>query len=354
VDPFTKSTVCWIASMTKLMTSVAVMKCVEDGKLDLDQDTRPWLPGLGRHGIITGFDDEKNEAILTPDSTPISTRTLLAHTSGHQYEQSHPLLSKWRASRKEEAWSGPTINDKASIPLTYVPGTNFSYGAGHDWAGKVVEVVSGMTLEEYMRIHIWKPLGIEDDVTFFPKSNPTMQSRMAGLSMLNEKGEGPFVDASAFDPLLGGVECFGGAGGYASAEAHYTFLSAVFRRDQRLLKAESYDELFRPQLNEHLEQAFNDHMAQSPTHTQFLRLHIPLDIRMTWSFAGMVAKEGQPGRFEKGTVLWGGLPSALWFMDHEAGVCGTACCQVLPPMQPAIIGLHEKFQKAVYEIVKCR
>ncbi|KAK0657921.1 beta-lactamase/transpeptidase-like protein [Cercophora newfieldiana] len=351
-EPFTDSTIASIASMSKLMTSVAALKAVELGKLDLDADVRSTFPSMGQHGIITSFDDENNTASFEPDTTPVTVRMLLSHTSGHEYDWLNLLLGKWRASRNEVPWSGPTIEDKSAIPMVFTPGTNFAYGGGHDWAGKAVAVATDKTLENFMREHIWTPLGIENDVSFYPKQNPDLHHRLADLATLNEQGLPPAVDAPDFDMLFGGTDCFGGAGVFCSAKAYYTFLSAVFRRDPALLLAESYEELFRPQLDAKAEQAFNEYLASSPAHTQFLCLGIPHTVRKTWSFAGMICLDGQEGRFRKGTTFWAGVPSCMWFMDHEAGVCGTAVCQILPPMHPGVVALHEKFQRGVLEMVK--
>jgi CubicO group peptidase (beta-lactamase class C family) len=63
-----------IASCTKLMTEIAVLQCVERGQLDLDADVAPILPEAGKHGVITGFDDDKNEALLVPKDGPITLR----------------------------------------------------------------------------------------------------------------------------------------------------------------------------------------------------------------------------------------------------------------------------------------
>lgn len=351
-ESFTQSTVCAIASMSKLMTSVSVLRCVEDGKLNLDEDARNLLPEMGKHGIITGFDDQNNSAVLEADSTPITLRMLLCHTSGHEYDWFNPLLGKWRASRNEEPWTGPTVEHKSALPLVFRPGTGFAYGAGHDWAGKLVELATGTTLDDFMRTRIWVPLGIENDISFYPKTHPHMRHRMADISTLNEKGEPPAVDAPFFDILFGGTDCLGGGGLFASAEAYYKFLSAVFCRDPKLLAPESYTELFRPQLDEKAEKIFNEYLAMSPVHTQFLRLGIPESITMTWSLAGMVAKDRCEGRFETGTVFWAGVPSVVWFMDHKVCICGTVLCQIIPPMHPAVMALHEKFQRGVHEMVK--
>jgi CubicO group peptidase (beta-lactamase class C family) len=72
--PFQLDTVCAIASMTKLMTAVAALQCVEAGLITLDEDVAKYLPSIGKYGIMTGFDDEKNEAITVPNPTPITLR----------------------------------------------------------------------------------------------------------------------------------------------------------------------------------------------------------------------------------------------------------------------------------------
>lgn len=128
-----------------------------------------------------------------------------------------------------------------------------------------------------------------------------------------------------------------------------TFLSAVFRRNSRLLKADSYMELFRPQLDTDLEEAFNKYLVLSPVHEQFIGLGISRSIRKSWSFAGLVALDGQEGRFKPGATFWGGVPCMMWFMDHGAGICGTAFCQMLPPMHPRIMVLHEQLQRGSFE-----
>ncbi|KZZ90175.1 Beta-lactamase/transpeptidase-like protein [Moelleriella libera RCEF 2490] len=349
-DAFSASTVCSLASMSKVMTSVAVLQCVEAGRISLDENVRPLLPEMGKYGVATGFDDKENSAVLTPDETPISLRMLLSHTSGHEYDWLNPMLGKWRTSRGEQPWTGPTVADKSALPLGFVPGTGFAYGAGHDWAGKVVEVVTGVTLDEFMRRSIWSKLGVQGEVTFYPKSNPSMKDRMADISTLSERNEPPATDEPTFDILFGGTDCLGGAGVYAPASAFFTILSAIFRRDPKLLTRESYQELFRPQLDERAEQALNEYFHLSPIHSQFLGLGVPQEIRKTWSFAGLVVKDDLQGRFKRSTTMWGGVPSMMWFMDHKAGTFGTAFCQILPPMSPPIMALHFGFQSRVLEI----
>ncbi|KAF2869650.1 beta-lactamase/transpeptidase-like protein [Massariosphaeria phaeospora] len=345
--PFQLDTVCAIASMTKLMTAIAALQCVERGLLDLDASVKDRLPGIARYGIITGFDDEKNEAVLTPEATPITLRMLLAYTNGHEYDALSPLLTKWRASRGETPGAGSTVEQKSTLPLVFAPGTSWRYGAGSDWAGKLIERASGQTLETFMRAHIWTPLGISD-MTFFPHARPAMAARLATISTLDAQGAGPAADAPDFDILTGGTECLGGVGAYASTAAYFPLLQAVLRRDTALLSPASWTELLRPQLDARCKAEFNAYLTSSPLHMQYLGMGLPASVVKTWSFAGMVCEEGVEGRMGKGAVMWGGLPSMAWWVDSEAGLCGVAACQVMPPMAPVVMALHEGFQRGVY------
>ncbi|KAF4621519.1 hypothetical protein G7Y89_g14555 [Cudoniella acicularis] len=343
-------TVLALASCTKLMTAIAVLQCVERGQLDLDVDVALILPEVGKYGIITGFDDSKNEAILIPKVNHVTLRQLLTHTSGQAYDLVHPLLIKWRASRGEEPWTGPTIEDKTTVPLIFEPGTAWAYGGGSDWAGKIVERVTGQTLEEYMKKHIWTPLGIKD-LTFWPKTRKDMEDRMADISMLGPDGKKVFdVPPGVFDITYGATDCSGGAGAFGTPSAFFTLLQAVLRKDTKLLKPESYEELFRPQLNEQCRQALNDLILNDQVSRDFLSVNVPVTAKKNWSLAGLLVEEDQPGWVRKNTILWGGLPCLVWFCDREAGLCGFAGSQVLPPMAPPIMKFHESFQRGIYDV----
>jgi CubicO group peptidase (beta-lactamase class C family) len=202
-----------------------------------------------------------------------------------------------------------TVEEKSTLPLLYEPGTSFRYGAGSDWAGKLIEKVSGKTLDTFMNEKIWTPLGIKD-ITFYPKERQDLKDRMATISTLNEQGEGPVADASVFDMLFGARDCLGGAGAFASAEAYFPFLQAVLRREAKLLDDASWTELFKPQLDERCKKEFNDYLKSSPMHTQYLGMSLSTDTEKQWSFA-------------EGTIMWGGVPSMTWV--NSAYPITTAC-----------------------------
>ncbi|OAF98877.1 beta-lactamase/transpeptidase-like protein [Paraphaeosphaeria sporulosa] len=215
--------------MTKLLTAVACMQAVEAGIVRLDEPISKILPEVGKYGILTRFDDEKNESVYMQQKTPVTLR---------------PLLAKWGASRGELPWTGPTVEHKATLPLLFEPSTSFRYSGGFDWAGNLMERFTRNTFEQFMIEGIFEPLGIKN-ITFYPDRRPGVSNHLATVSMLSETGEGLAAHAATFDPLFGGKDCLDCGGAYVSASDYFKFLHAVPRRDSRMLKPESYDELSR-------------------------------------------------------------------------------------------------------------
>src|ERR1700688_260055 len=155
----TRDTVFRVASMVKLITSVAALQLVEQNKLSLDAPVPDIEPAVGSPQVLDGF-DAKGLPQLRPAQRPITLRHLLTHTSGFAYRlwdakaahyaKSIELLPK--AQRKQ---APPT-------PLMFDPGQRWQYGTSIDWVGRIVEAISGDSLDVYFRKHILDPLGMND------------------------------------------------------------------------------------------------------------------------------------------------------------------------------------------------
>jgi CubicO group peptidase (beta-lactamase class C family) len=260
---------------------------------------------VGKFGIITGFDDETKEAEFERASKEITLRILVTHTSGYTYDWFYPTLLRWRASRNEIHWAGERVEQKATIPLIFAPGTAFAYGVGMDWTGKAVECVTNSTLEEYMRQYIWDPLDMTD-ITFHPLQREDMQGRIADLSSLGPEGKGPAVLESEMDILGGATEPFGGGGAFASTEAFFTFLHAVPQRNPLLLSPASFEELFRPQLSPAHKASLNESLYSDPLKAQYLVMELDQGIRKTWCLADLLCEDGQEGRSDPGLCFGAG------------------------------------------------
>ncbi len=158
--PMTLDSIFWIASLTKAVTSVAAMQLVEQGRVGLDQPLGAVVPKLANLQVLEGF-GEDGQPILRPARREVTLHDLLTHTSGFVYEMWNAGIGRYvQATGKPGSASG--LNVGLEMPLAFDPGERWEYGIGVDWAGKVVEAVSGQTLGAYFAEHITGPLGMAD------------------------------------------------------------------------------------------------------------------------------------------------------------------------------------------------
>ena len=337
-----------LASQTKLLTAVAALQIVERGLIAFDDNVEELLPELAGQQVLTGFDGDdkpileaRTEAItfryvglmlcsiadgcsiLTPDP-----RRLLTHTAGTAYDAGDANLIKYQTQRGVTPNSGPDVVSRFSYPLIFQPGTKWAYGTGMDWAGLVIERLTKSTLEEYMKTNIWDPLGAKT-MTFFPQQNAALEVRVPTLSARGPDGnlhpfKGPFI-------TTGVTGCFGGSGGYSSLGDYRSLLLSLLRNDGKLLRPESVDELFKPQLTSAQAQAFKEYLL-GPSGAFFIGEFLAEKYAHDWAFGGVVFVEGyKDGRRGAGTLSWGGIANTFWMIDREAGLALTFGTQVIPP-----------------------
>lgn len=165
-DPVTYDTQFWIASMTKPVVSILVMQLLEEGFLSLTDKVSKYIPGFGDEGILL----KTGETEAT--RRPVTLLDLLTHTSGVTYGQFGDADLHHRYGEAKvfdySATNTQMARRLANLPLMFQPGTCFEYGMSTDVLGRVVEVVTGNTLEEALRFMILEPLQIYD-TTFTPE-----------------------------------------------------------------------------------------------------------------------------------------------------------------------------------------
>jgi methyl acetate hydrolase len=146
--PMTVDSIFRIASMTKPITSVSVMQLVESGRVKLDEPAATYLPELSKVQVLEVFDGSTGKAILRPPKALPTVRQLLSHTSGFAYEFFDSKLHGYVATGAVP----PAVQaDEGFLkaPLLFDPGSRWEYGISTDLLGKLVEKVSGQTLEAY-------------------------------------------------------------------------------------------------------------------------------------------------------------------------------------------------------------
>ncbi|KAL6721044.1 hypothetical protein ACLMJK_000144 [Lecanora helva] len=308
-EPLTAETPMWMASFAKLLTTIAVLQCLEQKKLSLDTNVTLFLHELQDIKILTGF-DENGEPILEQKASPITIRHLLTHTSGLSYDFFHPLLQRWRNSRGEKIASGPTIVKRFHYPIVYEPGTSWEYSSATDWAGRIVERVNDdQTLTEYMQAHILTPLGITD-LTFQIDKRPDMKQKLAELSIRDATDDGRMKHTENDMIKVDTTDDMGGGGAFTSPASYMKVMQSLLANDEKLLSPETVDQMFEPQLNDAGQRALMEKLQDPAMNAIYGAL--PAQMRKDWTFAGLMNCEDVKDRRRAGAVTWIGLPNMNW------------------------------------------
>ena len=190
--PMAKDTMFNIASMTKAVTSVAIMMLIDEGKLKLDDDVAKYLPKYKDPVVISKFNPADGSYETRPAKRPITIRHLLTHTSGIGYGF---------ASQTVATVTQKTGKTELDMPLLFDPGESWAYGASTRVLGHVVEAISGQKIDAFLDSRILKPLGMQDTSYLVP------QSKYPRVVAVNARGaDGKFVErpAAGHDP---GARC---------------------------------------------------------------------------------------------------------------------------------------------------
>ncbi|KAL8634973.1 MAG: hypothetical protein Q9226_009405, partial [Calogaya cf. arnoldii] len=241
--------VLFLASGTKLMTSIAAMQCVEDGLLSLTGDLSSIAPDLAAKQVITGFSKDGDEPLLEPATRPITIEMLLTHTSGVSYDFTNPDLIKWRQKFDPEGTSLRPVEEAFSYPLGFQPGTSWMYSVGLDWAGKIIERVTSRTLGEHMHQRIFKPLGISE-AQFYPVTREDLRPRMVDLNPQDPNGYGAAVVGGRGDVNSRAQGHFGGHGLFMPAFDYVKVLHSLLANDGKVLKPGTVDDIFQNHLSQ--------------------------------------------------------------------------------------------------------
>lgn len=342
-EPLATDDVFRLASMTKLMTSIAALQIVERGLINLDDDVGSVLPELSQQKVLIGFDDD--EPLFRERKNHIRFQHLLTHSAGTGYAFINPDLMKLNAARGRNLMATKTVVECFDDPLIYEPGEGFQYSCGIDWAGKVIERLTGDTLESFMRQNVWRPLGAKG-ISFWPQEHPEMSSKLTGMSVRDESTGGlKNLEKSILnvDP----TDCFGGQGCSADLTDYMKILHSLLVDDERLLKKESTALMFQPQLtkkgHDDLEKTIQVH-----EHNALYVGDFPPDCEYDWGIGGILALSSRDGGRQKGTLIWSGLPNMYWFIDREAGLCGTFGTYVVPPGEARIGKMIKLFEDSMY------
>ena len=337
-EPMTVDTIFRIASMTKAVASVAALQLVERGKLSLDAPASAYAPRLAEVTVLEGFDDA-GVPRLRPPRRPITLRHLLSHTSGfvysiwnhdaHRYEREH-------AARLADDPAKPSLR-----PLAFDPGERWEYGIGIDWAGHLVELASGLSLEEYVQRHICGPLGMRD-TTFVLR-----EEQLPRLADLHRYGKDGVLTAEPVTMPAPPAFHNGGGGLYSTAPDYLRFARMLLRRGEldgaRVLGEASVAELGRNQIGDLRVPAFRSYAPGFSRDGELLP-----GVPKTWGLAYLRSEADAPTGRGAGSVGWAGLFNTYYWIDPRRRVTGLIMAQILPFFDPHVLALLDAFEAAVF------
>lgn len=321
-----------IASMTKAVTSVAIMQLYEQGKLGLDDPVQNYIPAFKDSKVLEQFNEKDSSYTVVPAKSPITIRQLLTHTSGIVYGAfSQGALRAIYAKKglMEVGLSHPKmtteefINRLAEVPLAFHPGEKYTYGLNMDILGRVVEVVSGSKLSDYFRKNIFEPLGMKNTFFYLPKEK---QAKLVPIYLQKEDGTLEMATntggiSSGMDyPLQADNNHYAGGGGLSSTALDYaTFIQALlnngFYNGKRILSRKTVEVMTADQLIR-LNQEKKGY-SQKPGETFCLGFSLTTD-------QGKGISVKSPGTFE-----WGGYFNTKFFIDPKEQLIFVGMTQIL-------------------------
>ena len=323
-SPMEKDTIVRIYSMSKIITSVAVMMLFEEGHFGLDDPIGDYIPELKNLKVFKGGTVEKPEVV---DSVrPVTVKHLLTHTSGITYgwENSPADQLYTRANLDESVSLQEFVSKLGKLPLLHQPGEKWSYGYSVDVLGRLVEVVSGKTFEEFLEQRIFVPLGMKDTAFYVPDGK---KSRLAKI--YRRVGDGNMevatnlLSVGSYQPgksmARGGAGMFSSIGDFARLgqmllnDGNFEGKQFLGRKTIELMRLNHLSHLNPPLINPE-----------------------PLGFGLGGSVVTDLVKTSAPGSI--GTFGWGGYATTSIDMDFKEKCLLLFFFQHLPYDQDGILG----------------
>lgn len=339
----TMDTMFRIASMTKLVTSIAAMQLVEQGKLKLNDPVPPIDAALSAPQVLDGFDDN-GAPKLRPAKGPITLRHLLTHTAGFSYEQWDANTARYvKASGMPSGNTGKIASLR--MPLVFDPGARWEYGVNLDWVGLIVQSVSGKTLDAYVAEHITQPLGMKD-TTFAPA--PEQRARQASVHQRMPDGSlQPQPLETPFTP-----EFWSGGGGlYSTAGDYLTLLRAVLGNGAlngtRILRPETVALMNTNQIGDIEAGVLKTTAPARSTDVNFFP-----GVSLKWGLGYMINMQPGPNGRNPGSLTWAGLFNTHYWIDPTRHLAAVIMTQVLPFGDVPTMRLYGQYERSLYDAMK--
>ncbi|MET3843530.1 serine hydrolase domain-containing protein [Bradyrhizobium sp. OAE829] len=331
--PMSPDTVFRIASMVKLLTSVAALQLVERGKLKLDEPAANIDPTLASPQVLAGF-DVKGTPQLRPAHKPITLRNLLTHTSGFSYPLWDPNVVRYQKAARAD----PALPRR---PLMFEPGARWAYGGSIDNVSQLVEIASGQTIDRYFSEHITGPLGMSDTGFVITEQQ---RARQASLHVRDAGGK---LVAKPFEKLAPTSGFSGGGGIYSTAPDYLVLLQALLNggrfRGTSLLRPDTVAMMSTNQIG-------NIEAGILKTANPALSNDVDFfpGVHLRWGLGHMInvdpVREGRTA----GSLTWAGLFNTYYWIDPKKRIAGVIMMQILPFVDKQALVAYRQFERGIY------
>ena len=348
-DPLEVDDIFRIASQTKAIVSVAIMILQEEGRLLISDPVGRYLPEYQETTVASANPDGTYDVV--PARRPITIRHLLTHTAGIGYGQgpaaeewAEAEITGWYFAHREEPIR-ETVRRMASLPFDAQPGERWVYGYATDILGAVVEVASGVPLDEFVRTRIFEPLGMADTHFYLP---PEKQDR---LTVVYSAGDGGLTRAPDPGGMVGQgayldgprMSFSGGAGLLSTAPDYARFLQMMLNGgklgDARILSSKSVELMTVDHLGGLLVRNVNDTGALFGAEPG---VGFGLGFR-TVEDLGARGSLGSAGEYG-----WGGAYHSSYWVDPKEKLVVVYLAQLIPAGN---LDDHAKFRALIYQAI---
>ena len=321
-----------IMSMSKAITSVAVMLLYEEGKIGLDDPVSKYIPAFKNPQVLTRFNEKDTTYSAVPAKREVTIRHLLTHTAGIPY--SHPLYRKAGIPdffSVEPKKISQTIPALGRLPLLHEPGEKYTYGLNTDVLGYLVEVVSGMRFGAFLQARIFDPLGMSDTGFYQPDGK---KSRLMHLYSRNSAGNSlvKHPDFAEENYPVAGAKTYesGGAGLSSSVLDYAKFLQMLLNggrfNNQQLLSRKT------------IELMSTNQIGDLEVWSSGNKFGLGFEIETEKGHAKA------PGSL--GALRWGGRNYSDYWWDPKEEIIAVWTTQLLPNTAP---GIDKQFKQLAYQ-----
>lgn len=337
--PLKRDAIFRLASQTKAITSIGLMMLFEEGKFLLDDPISKYIPAFKNPKVLEKFNEKDSSFTSVPAKREITIRQLLTHTSGISYPGigTKEAVALYAKNGIPSGIGTPTgtlaesIPRLAALPLMHNPGDKWTYGLSTDVVGYLIEVLSGQSLDQYLRTRLFEPLGMNDTYFYLPAARQARLTKVYTEDSTKTVRRMPASGGISEDyPKQAGTYYSGGAGLSGTLYDYAVFLQMVLNGGE-----------------------YGGRRFLSPTTVRLITTNQIGDLNQGINKFGLgfaITSEKSAARLpaSEGAFSWGGFFGTDYWVDPKEGVVAMVYTQKVPNSYG---DLNDKFKVLVYQAI---